>query len=119
VNLLLRELLIFNAIALLTAFIIFLIGWDLINAIIVSFLLLSALLFIGGGAIGFFLSSSSFETLQKFFRRKTDESVDQVKNEKKEKIVINRERVNVAKRMLLIGSILFGESLLISILLIL
>ena len=117
-NLLIRDLVIFNVFSLLTALALFFFGRTLIDGIFISLLFFCALLLISGGAIGFLFSSVSFERIQKFFRGRKEEKQEQEKK-KTEKKEQRLEQLNVGKRIILIGLILLGESLLISLVFIL
>jgi hypothetical protein len=117
-NLLIKDLVIFNVLSLVAAIILFLLGRSLIDAVSISLLIFCALLLISGGAIGFWLSSVSFERLQNFFggKKESTQGQEKKKNEKRKQKL---EQVNTGKRIILIGLILFGESLLISLVFIL
>jgi hypothetical protein len=124
VNLFIKDLLAFNGIVIVIALILFGLGRTIMEAIFISLLSICALLLIGGGALGFLLSSVSFDSLLKHFRigregdgEKDEEELHNTSKQKssdKEK----REQVNMGKRMVIIGIILLGESLLISLFLI-
>jgi len=117
-NLLLRDLAIANVVALALAVVLFGIGWSLINAISISLLVLCAILLIFGGALGFFLSSSSFDWLLKIFRiseKQEEESEAEKRRPKiKTKAEERKEQVDAGKRIIFIGFIMLGESLILS-----
>jgi hypothetical protein len=120
-NLLLRDLAIANTIAIVFTIILFGVGWNVINSISISYLILSALLLILGGALGFFLSSVSFYTLIKFFSRsgeKEESEVEKRQPRSKTKAEEGREQINLGKRMIITGLVLLCESFLISLILI-
>jgi hypothetical protein len=120
VNLFLKDLLAFNGIAVVITLILFGLGWSIMDAIFISLLALCALLLIAGGVIGFLLSSVSFGTLMKYFRRggqKEEPSGEMHDKEQDRKNKEKREQVNTGKMMVIIGLVLFGESLLISLIL--
>jgi hypothetical protein len=123
VNMLLRDLVIANVAAIIFALILFMVGWSPINAISISFLISCALLLIWGGALGFFLSSASFDSLMKYFRRsherEEESEVDNRRPKLKTKKEERKEQVNVGKRLIITGFILLGELLLLSLLYIL
>lgn len=121
-NLFLKDLLLFNGIAILLALLLYWLGRPIIDAVFISFLGICALLLIAGGVIGFFLSSISFEALTKYLgtgrgKDETSGGVRGTAEEKKAKEGEKREQVNTGKRMVFIGLTLFAESLLISLLL--
>jgi len=106
-----------NVVAIVLALILLGIGWSPINAISISYLILCALLLIFGGALGFFLSSVSFDTLIKFFSRsgkKEESEIEKRQPRSKAKAEERREQINLGKRMIIAGLVLLCESLLIS-----
>jgi hypothetical protein len=117
-NILFRDLAIANVAALALAVVLFGIGWSPMNAISISLLIFSAILLVFGGALGFFLSSASFDWLSKLFRRSEKREEESEVEKRRPKIQTKaeerKEQVNAGKRFIFIGLILLGESLLLS-----
>lgn len=117
-NLLIRELVIANALAAALSIVLYMIGWSAINAVSLSLLVLCGLFLILGGALGFFLSSISFHSLLRFFRggaKKEEESeIERRRPELKTKGEEERGQINTGKRLIIAGLVLMGELLLIS-----
>jgi len=115
VNFLLKELLLFNGIALAMGVLLYALGWSPINAISLSLFLLCALLFVVGGAMGFLISSASFDYLKKFLRLGGSKSPHEGKNEsgmKKNDAKEKQVQIDLAKHMIIVGTALFVEALL-------
>lgn len=98
--------------------ILFLAGWSLINALSISLLMICAILLIFGSALGFFLTSSSFDALlERFGKRERGEEESEVEKRRPKvqtRAELRSEQIDFGKRMIFVGLILLGESLLIS-----
>lgn len=117
-NLLLRDLAVVNVVGLGLTAILFLAGWSLINALSISLLMICAILLIFGSALGFFLTSSSFDALlERFGKRERGEEESEVEKRRPKvqtRAELRSEQIDFGKRMIFVGLILLGESLLIS-----
>jgi len=113
-NLLLRDLALCNLGICLLSTVLYLAGHSLINAISISCLVFFALLLIWGGALGFFISSASFDFLSGLMRRgrKEEEAGDNLTQRGKVKEEQRAEIINAGKRMIILSLILLGELLL-------
>jgi hypothetical protein len=117
-NLLLRDLALANVAAFALAVLFFALGWSLISAISISLLACCAVLLVFGGALGFFLSGASFDWISKLFRRPQQREEESEVEKRRPKIMTEKEerkeQINAGKRLIIIGFILLGESLMVS-----
>jgi len=117
-NLLIRDFVLCNIGIALVSLLLYMAGWSLVNAISIACLAAFALLLIWGGALGFFLSSVSFDFLSRLFRRRGDgrdgEEDERKHPTAKTKEEERKELVNAGKRMIILSLILMGELLLIT-----
>lgn len=117
-NLLLRDLVVCNLGIVLISAVLYMAGWSLVNAISISCLAAFALLMIWGGALGFFLSSASFDFLSGLLRRGLRREEDQEDSRRQPKATTKEEErkalVNTGKRLIILSLIILGESLIIT-----
>ncbi len=117
VNIFLRDIIICNLVGILLSGVLYLVGWSPINALSISFLIICALLFIWGGALGFFLSSASFDFLSRILGRRNKEESEEIRRptpERKSKEELKKEQINLGKRMIVAGALVLGELLIIT-----
>lgn len=106
-----KDWVLFNLIALAGAFVMSLFGRSFYNDFLVILLLMSALLLILGGALGFFLSGVSFQSLMRLLRGKSSKDDGKTDDERRQE---TKESMGTGKVLAIMGGVLLLESLLLA-----
>jgi hypothetical protein len=106
-----KDLVLFNLIALAGAFVLYLFGRNIYSDFLVILFLMSALLLILGGALGFFLSGVSFQSLMRLLRGKSPKDDSKTDDERKRE---TKESIGTGKVLAIMGGALLLESLLLA-----
>ncbi|MDI9609329.1 MAG: hypothetical protein QFX34_03510 [Candidatus Verstraetearchaeota archaeon] len=104
-RILVADFIILNMIALMVSFLGSLAGWNFLNTFVLTIFLLSGIVLIFGGYLGFFVSSIAYSKLFAYLRLKREGKDEEQKKENKEK----PEKRGL--RMVVLGVLLFTESL--------
>ncbi len=94
----------------LVSVIAYFLGKEFLNVFMLLLMVESAFILIIGGVYGSLISSASFHGLDRYLRRKETERTQEEKNERE---TVKRE-VKMGKRFVILGAVLFLESILIA-----
>jgi len=107
-RILLADFVILNGIAIAISALGSFLGWGLFNTFVLTIFLLSGIVLIFGGYLGFFVSSVAYGKLFALLRLKREDKGEEQKKEAKEK----PEKRGL--RMVVLGTMLFVESLVLT-----